>query len=344
MTGRPVTFRAGALSVTGTLNVVTPKPVGGGLVTVDYTKLPNVAKYGLKDGVVKIPWATVNPQPGVFDWSVLEGILATYSTNGLAFRIQSGAGSPGWLDQLTGTVSVLNRARNIRTDVCHWWEDVAMDAWRDMIRAAGARFDDHPGVVLVSADAPMVAFSEPFILGSDDDSAKALVAAGLTLERHKAAIARCVDDTAAAFPRTPVELAVHPTLQYPTAAGMRESWEEARALMLTLALRHGKHLVLSDYGLGVTDTAASHVTTKGDLTSKTDLYDWLAYRTTAAAGAARGPVAFQLTPNGLTTVDHYAAMAQNAIDLRAYRCETSTWGQLGTRATALNAALLANVF
>lgn len=320
-----------------------PMEAPAGLVCVDPSKLPKVAAYGVTGGVVKVGWSTVNPEPGVFDWSAVDAILDAHPGCEFTLRIQAGGTTPGWVKTATGCLTLRNAARSLTVETAKWWQPAARDAWQAMIQAAGARYGADPRIVMVSADLPMVVYSEPYILGGDKASGVALYRAGLTQAVQVDTIAWCVDVTAEAFPTTLVELAIHSDLQFPTATGVGYSWPVGRALALDLAIRHGAHLLLSDYGLGVGDTLAAHTPT-GTLLTEPDVYAWL-YLRARSDGPEGGPVGFQLTPKGHTTPADYAQMAGNAVDLGAQECETSGWGSMTpANVTRLDAALKANQF
>lgn len=312
---------------------MSPK-VCGGLSTATGAAWLNYDQHGPDFIFHKTPWSSISPNTnpatgGTYNWSYIDNAMSTYSGARFTLRIQAGVDAPGWLKTTTGTLNLYNTARSQWANNClMWWKQEAKDAWLHMINAAGARYDNDPRVVIVSADLPMVVYSEPFILGSHDPSAIDLYNNGLDLNTQRDIIKWCVDVTAAAFPNTLVELAIHGNFQYPTATGCAYSWPIGRQIALDLATTHGKHLILTDYGLGVPDTAAARITGVGDLTTKTEVYDWMHYRTTAAAGAARGPIGFQLTPQGQTQPEHYVQMAQNAVDLGGWECETSGWGSM----------------
>lgn len=322
---------------------MSPK-VCGGLVVVDPTKLAAVAPYGVDQIALKVSWADINPSNGTYNWSFIDNYLANYPNARFTLRIQSGNSCPTWLSDITGLVEVYNQARDQTAWVPHWWEEVAMQAWDDMIHAAGTRYDSNPRVVMVSADAPMVVYSEPYILGSDQPSGARLFTAGLNLTTTKASITRCVSDTAAAFPNTLVELCIHSSLQYPVSGGMAFSWPQGRQLAIDLATVHGKHLVFSDYGLKTANTFAAHGPDESEtMQNTTDVYTFMYLRTRPEAGALRGPITFQLTVGQEPQVQAtYQQAAQNAIDLGAWQCETAGWGLLGATATTYDTALKAN--
>lgn len=321
--------------------------LAGGLVVVDPTKLANTAQYGVDQSVMKassgVSWAALNPQPGVFNWKPIDDLLAAYPDTRFTLRIQSGETCPAWLAALTGVVEVYNKARGVTVNVCHWWEAVAMDAWREMILAAGVRYDNNPRIVMVSADAPMVVYSEPYILGNDGPSGVRLYNAGLNQTTMLNAIKRCVDDTAEAFPNTLVELAIHENIQIPTATGITSNtWPLARQFTLDLCNTHGRHLCLSDYGLASLDNLAAHTPT-GTITTETDVYAWMNLRANGGSAAWAGPISFQLTvgkePQTQTT---YVNSAESAASLGGQMCETAAWGLAGSECVRLDGLLKTN--
>lgn len=326
---------------------MTARPYGG-LSTVDGATLDNYDQFGPDLIFLKVPWSSISPNSnpasgGSYDWSFIDNALAAYPNARFTLRIQAGATAPGWLKTATGTVDMYNTARKQTANCCLWWTTTAINAWGHMIAAAGARYNSNSRVVIVSSDLAMVVYSEPWILGNDDTSAINAYNLGLNLESHKNSVRLSTQATINAFPDALVELCIHDGMQYATSTGCVTSKSVGRDFAYEMALAHGKHLIMTDYGLGVPDTAAAHVTQTGDLTTKLDVYDWLKYRTTVAAGAARGPVGFQLTPNGQTTPADYIQMAQNAVDLGGSECETSGWGSMGgTEITRLDNALKAN--
>lgn len=315
------------------------KPAG--LVSVNPSSVQNYDQYGADCYVLKAPWSSIEPSQGNYNWSIIDNHLATYNPWKMTLRIQAGGDTPSWLKTASGGgMDLYNVARDTWVNTGRWWTPVAMNAWQAMIEAAGARYDSDLRVVLVSADLPMVVYSEPFILGSHNPSGVALYNAGCNLTTQTACIKRCVADTCAAFPTTRVELAIHKQLQYPTASGVAFSWPLGRAIALDLAQQFGHQLVLSDYGLGVGNTYAAHTPT-GTLTTESDIYAWMYLRSQAAPEAGGGPVGYQLTPKGQTTKPDYMAMAQNAYDLGGWYCETSGWGSLGADFTTYDSQLKA---
>lgn len=340
----------GRPSLPGTFGVGAPwinRKDSGGLVSVVGSNLVNVEKYGVDHYVMKasdgVSWAAIEPSRGVYDWRPVDNILAARGKRKGALRIQAGDTAPGWLKTLTGTVEMYNASRGITVNVCHYWEDVAMGAWQNMITAAGARYDQDPRVTMVSAALPTSVFSESFILGNDGPSAIRLYNAGLDLPRLKNVIERCVNDTVAAFPNTLVELAVHLDLQYPTATGVKASKVEARDLALKLATAHGRHLCISDYGLGSTEGGRRPAGTT--ITTELEIYAWMYLRSLEANKNQpwAGPVSFQLTVGKEPQVQAtYVNAGDAALSYNASMCETAGWGLAAEECARLDSALRAN--
>ena len=321
----------------------TPKATKpSGLVSVNPSSVYNYDQFGGDSYVLKVPWSAVEPSQGNYVWNVIDNELAAHPSNWrMTLRIQAGGDTPAWLKTASGGgIDLYNVSRDMWVNTGRWWTPVAMDAWQAMIEAAGARYDDDPRVVLVSADLPMVVYSEPFILGSHNPSGIALYNAGCNLTTQTFCIKRCVGDTCAAFPTTRVELAIHQQLQYPTSTGVAFSWPLGRGIALDLAQQFRHQVVFSDYGLGVDDTYANHTPT-GTLATESNIYAWMYLRSQAAPEDGGGPVGYQLTPRGQTTPADYAAMAQNSYDLGGWYCETSGWGSLGADFTTYDSQLKA---
>ena len=316
------------------------KPAG--LSTVNPASLNNYAQHGPDLYVLKTPWSTIEPSQGNYNWAFIDNALAAYPTRKMTLRIQAGGDMPGWLKTASGgAIDLYNVSRDMWVNCGRWWTQIAMDSWQAMITAAGNRYDGDPRVVLVSADLPMVVYSEPFILGSHNPSGIALFNAGCNLTTQTHSIKRCVADTCTAFPTTRVELAITSRLQYPVATGVAFSWPLGRQIALDLALAHRHQVIFTDYGLGVDDTLAAHTPT-GTLTTESDVYAWMLLRSQAALEDGGGPVGYQLTPRGQTQPADYVAMATNALDLGGWFVETSGWGSMGSAdITARDSALKA---
>ena len=315
------------------------KTGSGGLVVVDPAKMAAIkgTRY-----FYKYPWASLAPERGKYFLDDVQRTLDANAGATMTFRPQAGDVAPQWLKDLTGSVDCFNQARGIAVKTCKWWTDPARESWRELMAVLAEKFDGDERVVMVTADLPMVVYSEPYILGNDKDSAIRLFNAGLTKDVQVATIAGCVDDTSAAWTRTLVELPIHSDLQYPTATGVQASWEVGRTLALDLAKKHGKHLVFSDYGLGTADTLAAHTPT-GTIETEKDVYAWMHLRAKGGDAPWAGPISFQLTVGKEPqTQETYRQAAQNAIDLGAHQCETAGWGLLGALAPGLDAALKAN--
>ena len=310
-----------------------------GLVSVNPASASNMSTYGADLYVAKIAWSDIEPSQGAYNWAPIDSLLAARPSMRMTLRIQAGNDAPAWLKTASGgAMELYNVSRDITVWTARWWTTVAMNAWQVMIEAAGARYDSDLRVVLVSADLPMVVYSEPFILGSHNPSGQALYAAGCNLVTHTNSIKRCVSDTCRAFPTSRVELAIHSDFQYPIATGVAKSWPLGRQIALDLMAEWKNQLVFSDYGLQTIHTLAAKPIT-GTLQTEPDVYAWMRLRSQTAPELGGGPVGYQLTPKGMTTKPDYMQMAQNAIDHGGWYCETSGWGTLGSDFTFYDTAL-----
>lgn len=327
-------MRTGALSTPFTDTFAfTPKAAKqGGLVSVDPTAMGNYSALGPSGYVLKVGWDDIERgAQGVYTWSTIDSALAAYPGKTMTLRIQAGGSAPGWLKTATGGIFIQNNQLGLSTTIAHFWEDVALTAWDAMIRAAGARYDSNPRVVLVSSDEAMTLYSEPLILGGHDPSAIAMFNAGLNKDTHRQAMLDSTLSTCEAFPSTLVEFAGHSDWQQATATGVRSSWPDARALLNELCTTWGNQLVITDYGLDSTDFAASFPAQPTATASS--YYRWMRGRK-----AEGGRIGFQLTlgagqtHTGLERRDG----AQNAADFGGDYVEHSSWGTISNDGTVTN--------
>lgn len=281
----------------------------------------------------------------------------------MTLRIQAGGTTPSWAYTLSGgSVSVHNTPSNSSVNIAYVWTDVFLNAWSDMIHAAGARYDSNNKVVMVSADGTMCKFSEPYIIGDSTATSGNAIAAAMGVPATTAgeqtatnlwtnAISNCVASTIDAFTNTRVELAIHSALQTPTplSKGFNASWPAGRTLALNLATQYGRHLVLSDYGLSDTDTfsttagsGAAHIPT-GTIDTEPDEYCWM-YLRTRGSQPYSGPITFQATIRGTSspTASQLANFATNAANLGGWQAEHSGWAPLSSsQASSCDGALKA---
>lgn len=315
-------------------HVFTPKgAVQGGVVTVDYDRLQNYDEHGPSSYVYKVAWNTVEPSQGVYSWTAIDNLLDNMGSATMTLRIQAGGSAPNWLKDLLGRITITNSQLGLSTVITHFWEQPALDAWDAMIRAAGAKYDADPRVVLVSSDQAMTLYSEPLILGGHHASAIAMFNAGLNKDTHRNAMLVSTQSTCEAFPSTLVEFAGHSDWQQATATGVVWSWPDARTLLNELCLTHKDQLVITDYGLDSTDYATTFP--PEPMASASHYYRWMRGRKAAPTAEGGGRIGFQLTLGaGEThTGQDRADGAQNAYDFGGDFVEHSSWGTVVTEAT-----------
>jgi len=282
-------------------------------------------------------------------------------------RIQAGGTTPSWAYTLSGgSVTVYNTPSASSVNIAYVWTNAFLQAWDEMITAAGQRYDGSFGgsnqspyanhVVMVSADGTMCKFSEPYIIGDSTATSGLAIASAMGVPATSAgeaaatklwtdAIRTCVSSTCTAFPSTRVELTIHSKLQTPTplSQGYNASWPAGRTLALSLASTYGRQLVLSDYGLSDTDTLAVHTPT-GTIDTEPDEYAWM-YLRTQGNYSYSGPVTFQATIRGTSspTATQLVNFANNAAALGGWHAEHSGWAPLSaTQAQQCDATLTAN--
>ena len=322
---------------TGALGPLLPDPVAfspknpgqAGLVTVDYPSLANYDQYGPSSYVLKVPMSAVMPSEFSFNWTPVDSVLDSMGTATMTLRIQMGGSAPGWLKDRLGRFTIFNNQLGLSAEVTKFWDPVALDAWDRMIRAAGARYNDDPRVVLVSSDEAMTLYSEPLILGGHRDSAILLNANGLDADSARNAMLVSTQSTCEAFNHTYVEFAGHSSWQQATPTGIVDNWPNARTLLNELVLRFKSQLVITSYGLDSTDFAVDFPAT-GTLANALNYYRWMRIRKGLPAEQGGGKIGFQLTL-GAGQV-HYGIErrdgAQNALDFGGDFVEHASWGTI----------------
>lgn len=299
---------------------------------------------------LKVPWSAIAPlNNGVYDWHLIDDALTALPNCKFTLRIQAGDTAPGWVKTGSGgAIDVYNTSRKITANCARWWTTFARTAWQNMINACGARYDTNQRIVIVSADLVMAVYSEPFILGNDPASGVRLWNAGLQGSAQQAqAIKDNVADTIAAFPNTLVEMCGHDQFQYTTSTGVASSYSIGRQLAYDVCLAYGPHLILSDYGLGATESPAAKPGNGGGPLTESDWYRWMMGRAlgTGAYASIGGPTFFQYTLGSGPTQQTYVDAGNNAIGWKAQMVETSGYGSMTSQQRIdLQAGLEANAW
>ena len=171
---------------------------------------PAIAAQPFVDGfLVRVPWADLEPAPGVHDWSLIEQQVALIAGDGKRVAlgvVQGDSGTPDWLPGLGAQMVTYSFAGGPRT-IAVPWDPVYLARWTDFVAALGARFGDEPAIELVHAThATHNGFEMQLPFGEEAQ----YLALGYTDSLYAGSWATVLDAFAAAFPDRWLDVDVHP--------------------------------------------------------------------------------------------------------------------------------------
>jgi hypothetical protein len=161
-----------------------------------------LARPYVRGACVRAYWRDFEPEEGRFTWDLLDETLARVQRHGkkAAFRVMNGTGTPEWV-YAAGAAPYNPRDRG-ETRLPLPWDDVFFEKWRGFIDALGRRYNGHAGVAYIAMSMPAGRWAEilfPVALPE---------VPGYSMERFVDSHRRVVDAYAAAFPDTPLTLAI----------------------------------------------------------------------------------------------------------------------------------------
>jgi hypothetical protein len=161
-----------------------------------------LARPYVRGACVRTYWRDVEPAEGRFEWGLFDETLARAQRHGkkAAFRVMNGTGTPEWV-YAAGAAPYDPRDRGVARLPLPW-DDVFFGKWRTFIAALGRRYDGRPDVAYVAMAMPAGRWAELLFPVSLPE------VPGYSMERFVDAHRRVVDAYAAAFPGTPLTLAV----------------------------------------------------------------------------------------------------------------------------------------
>ncbi len=166
--------------------------------------------------VIQATWSQLEPQPGVFDDTVIDAALqniatynAKYPTTPLVgkLRIFAGPNTPSWVIQQVGSVTLTDSAGNSAVFPDYWTTQYS-ELWTQLQNHLAAVYDGNPlmGEVAITACSSLDA--EPFITGFAADT-PALLAAGYTDAQMEQCLSNAVQDYSA-WKNTPLDFTFDP--------------------------------------------------------------------------------------------------------------------------------------
>lgn len=189
--------------------------------------IPEVAQLDHVDGVlVRLGWDTLEPSPGVYEWSLLDEQIARAEQYGIkiSLAIVNGSAAPDWLESL-GVEHFDYLFRDDPRSMPVPWDPTFQSRWSQLISALGARYANEDTISLVYATNSSSNGFEmqlPFSPTDQVNWANIGYTDALYVDSWKFAIDAFVN----AFPNHPVSHEVHPVLGTDDVAG--EVYQYAR--------------------------------------------------------------------------------------------------------------------
>lgn len=225
---QPQSATAPVPTPTGAPVPTSPSPPGKVLI-LDYVAVPDTspatfeakASSQLSDPLVygiswKFRWATLEPAPGQFDWTLVDQSIAVAAQHGkkAVLRVYSGYTSPAWVYSTGGArpLTFLNTdlsnpqqypAGALRMPLP--WDPRYLAEWSKFVAAFGARYDGNSNVYLIEM-AGGGFIGEMCLPHSTSSIVSAWRASGYTDEADIGAWKTIIDAYRTAFPRTPTAL------------------------------------------------------------------------------------------------------------------------------------------
>lgn len=289
-----------------------------------------------------LAWSDVCTGPGVYSRAAVDTAITANLRGGatnVELGIDYGAGAPQWLVTQVGGVAITNTRSGQTVTIPNPCDPRTFTCLQGTVRALGGWYDTDPHVSAMIASWPMGPFTEPPELpGSDTQSAINLYNTGLTQTKQLSLWDQTLALFCAAFPRTHIVWTGHSDWQVCTATGVkRNNFPAMRDWLISKGQQYGKQLVLADYGLAATDTAANNSTSGQTLTGTGSWYVFM-----QLFAQAYGSAAWQLTlapPGGGTITESMIRQGyQNAADMGGLWCEHSSVASPGgSDGSAVNA-------
>jgi LysM repeat protein len=194
-------------------------------------------------------WAQLEPQPGVYDWNLVDQDMAPWIAAGkkVILRVttagqaswdktaDSAHGTPAWV-YAQGVRSVTEKDGAVLPE---YWNPTFLADYNDFLRAFAARYDGNPNVALVDAAVGIGGETKP-----DSENNPNLLSLwqgiGYTDPLWWTTVQQIITDYSTAFTRTPLAL-----MPDKTFLGNTPGYNEARTLNFAV----GKGLWLQDNGL-----------------------------------------------------------------------------------------------
>ena len=181
-------------------------------VDSEANRLRSTPAYGIS---WKFKWSTVEPQQGVYDWSLIDHVIQVTQAEGkkTMLRVIAGVDSPAWIEQQAHTVSFSNSTlftpANYPPTVSMPvpWDPTYLSRWEQFIAAYGQRYNGNPQIWSVQMSGG--GYIGEMTLPHDTTTWSQ---AGFSDQAITSAWDSIVDSFRRAFPDTPTNLDIDPPL------------------------------------------------------------------------------------------------------------------------------------
>lgn len=160
------------------------------------------------DGVfLRFTWADLEPEPGEFDFSVIERDVAPWVSAGKKVLIgikpagQHNRSTPQWVSKSIPSIPYIRKGKNSRVSVPKYWDAEFLPAARGLIHALGKRYDGDQRIEAVMVGVGHLGF---LTAAPNAGGAEAFLAAGWTPERWKTYTFGLLETYKQAFPSKPL--------------------------------------------------------------------------------------------------------------------------------------------
>lgn len=178
-------FAGGALAgvvVTGAPTALAQTAATGNVIQGLLDRHGDHALPYLSGFVVRVPWSTIEPTQGSFDYSSIDSAVsyAQAHQEGVLLRVEAGTSSPSWVDSLAGSFTIFDQNGQARTQP-KFWTSQFDSAYRDLSAHLAARYDGSAAVAGFESSECQMYFSEPYLRDDwNPQNITNLLAAGFT--------------------------------------------------------------------------------------------------------------------------------------------------------------------
>jgi hypothetical protein len=215
--------------------------------------------------IIRVEWKQLEPQPGQFDFSVIDGALANITTYNLAhtsnpvtgkLRIFCGVNAPGWVKTLAGgPVESVDPTTGATYQIGCFWTTDYRQAFQALQTALAARYDSNPLIQEVAISSCSTLTAEPFVQAFNSTTIPLLHAKGYTDDAFKAALTGALTDYAA-WKITPLDYTFNPYRATDSGVAVTDT-TFAPTVMQAFRTQYGARAVIANHGLQSPAVAAA---------------------------------------------------------------------------------------